>query len=220
MSRAELSADQVRALLQELSRRLEAQGIRGDIRLVGGAALILQGIAARTTTDIDASYADKDAVEGIVTQMAGEYGLAGDWLNSNSAAFVPDGASWVDLESLGGLTVRAADTRTLLAMKIAAEREKDIPDIARLLNELGITDPEDAVDLAYEKYGEYSIPLAAGRENYLIVVEDAMAARKFVSDAGAGDSEGSLGDVWVAPHIRHGRHVEGHFRRRPGTAEG
>jgi hypothetical protein len=31
----------------------------------------------------------------------------------------------------------------------------------------------DAVDLAYDKYGEHSIPLAGCRDNYLIVVDDA-----------------------------------------------
>jgi len=61
-------------------------------------------------------------------------------------------------------------------MKIAAERDKDTLDIARLLRKLNITNANDAVDLAYDKYGHHSIPLAAGRENYLIVVDDALDA--------------------------------------------
>lgn len=51
----ELTADQIRALLHELGRRLQAQGVHGDIKLVVGAALILQGIGNRPTADIDAS---------------------------------------------------------------------------------------------------------------------------------------------------------------------
>jgi hypothetical protein len=82
----------------------------------------------------------------------------------------------VNLEQLDGLTIQAADTETLLAMKIAAERDKDTLDIARLLRRLNITNADDAVDLAYDKYGDYSIPLAAGRDNYLIVVDDALDA--------------------------------------------
>ncbi|MET3921429.1 hypothetical protein [Arthrobacter sp. UYEF20] len=61
-------------------------------------------------------------------------------------------------------------------MKIAAERDKDTLDIARLLRRLNITNANDAVDLAYDKYGPHSIPLAAGRDNYLIVVDDALDA--------------------------------------------
>ena len=108
--------------------------------------------------------------------MAADYDLAPDWLNTNASAFVPDNATWVNLEQLDGLTNQAADTQTLLAMKIAAERDKDTLDIARLLRRLNITNAADAVDLAYGKYGDHSIPLAAGRDNYLIVVDDAFDA--------------------------------------------
>jgi hypothetical protein len=55
MSAGELTGDQILALLHELANRLAARGIHGDIKLVGGAALILQGIDNRPTADIDAS---------------------------------------------------------------------------------------------------------------------------------------------------------------------
>lgn len=54
MSGGELTTDQIRALLHELGRRRHAQGVHGDVKLVGGAALILQGIGNRPTADIDA----------------------------------------------------------------------------------------------------------------------------------------------------------------------
>lgn len=113
MSGGELNAAQIHALLQELGRRLQERGIHGDIKLVGGAALILQGIGNRPTADIDASYADKTAVDAVVTDMATDYDLAPDWLNSNAAAFLPENAGWVELEHLDGLTIQAADTETL-----------------------------------------------------------------------------------------------------------
>lgn len=176
MNGGELTAAQIRALLHELGRRLQAAGAHGDIKLVGGAALILQGIGNRPTADIDASYADPTIIHAVVAEMAADYDLAPDWLNTNAAAFVPENATWVDIEQPDGLTIQAADTETLLAMKIAAERDKDTLDIARLLRRLNITNANDAVNLAYDKYGDHSIPLAAGRENYLIVVDDALDA--------------------------------------------
>ncbi len=176
MSAGELTADQILALLHELSHRLTARGIRSDIKLIGGAALILQGVGNRPTADIDASYADKASVNTIVEEIAADYDLASDWLNSSASAFIPNNATWVILEELEGLTIRAADNETLLAMKIAAERDKDTLDIARLLLKLNITNANNAVDVAYNKYGEHSIPLAASRDNYLIVVNDALDA--------------------------------------------
>jgi hypothetical protein len=62
-----------------------------------------------------------------------------NWLNTNASAFLPDNATWIALDQLDGLTIQAADTETLLAMKIAAERDKDTLDIARLLRRLNIT---------------------------------------------------------------------------------
>lgn len=176
MSAGELTADQILALLHELANRLAARGIHGDIKLVGGAALVLQNIGNRPTADIDASYAEKASVNSIVSEMAKDYDLARDWLNSNASAFIPENAIWVTLEELEGLTIQAADDETLLAMKIAAERDKDTLDIARLLRKLNITNATDAVDLAFNKYGKHSIPLAASRDNYLIVVDDALDA--------------------------------------------
>ncbi|MHA7304291.1 hypothetical protein ACX80E_03455 [Arthrobacter sp. TMN-49] len=41
MSAGELTGEQILALLHELANRLAARGIHGDIKLVGGAALIL-----------------------------------------------------------------------------------------------------------------------------------------------------------------------------------
>lgn len=178
MSAGELTGYQIRALLHELGRRLAARGIQGDIKLVGGAALFLQDIGNRPTADIDASYANKTDVNLIAAEMAAEYDLASDWLNSNASAFIPGKATWVTLEQIDGLTIEAANEETLLAMKIAAERDKDTLDIARLLRKLNITNANAAVDLAYDKYGDHSIPLAGTRENYLIVVEDALDAAR------------------------------------------
>jgi hypothetical protein len=70
MTGGELTASQIRALLQELGRRLQARGNHGDIKLVGGAALILQGIGNRPTADIDA---DPTTVNAVVTEMAAAY---------------------------------------------------------------------------------------------------------------------------------------------------
>ena len=66
MTGGELTAAQIRALLHELGRRLQAADAHGDVKLVGGAALILQGIGNRPTADIDA---DPLTIHAMVAEM-------------------------------------------------------------------------------------------------------------------------------------------------------
>jgi len=61
-------------------------------------------------------------------------------------------------------------------MKLAAERDKGILDLGHLVNALGLSDANELLELAYDKYGEDSIPLSHSRENYAIVVEEAISA--------------------------------------------
>ena len=108
--------------------------------------------------------------------MAVAYGLPASWLNSKAAAFLPDDAVWIAGKEGSSSAIWLADLQTLAAMKLAAERQKDIEDLGRIANALGITDPADLVRIAYQKYGEDSVPLSASRENYEIVAEEAIAA--------------------------------------------
>lgn len=168
----DLSPEEVRSLITELTRRLQDQGVDSDIRLVGGAAMIFYG-SRRMTQDIDASYSHTEEVEAVARQMAAEHNLPENWLNDSARAFIPDGAQWTAVPS-GPATVLVATDETLLAMKLAAERHKDILDLSVLAGRLGITDPERIVDIAFDLYGEDSIPLSGERDNYLIVAAEAL----------------------------------------------
>ncbi|MFJ6419283.1 DUF6036 family nucleotidyltransferase [Paeniglutamicibacter sp. NPDC091659] len=176
MSFPEFRTERIVELLDELERRLAARGVALNIQIVGGAALLLHGLLDRSTEDIDARYASAPAVEEVAREMAVAYGLPVGWLNSKAAAFLPDDAVWIAGKEGSSSAIWLADLQTLAAMKLAAERQKDIEDLGRIANALGITDPADLVRIAYEKYGEDSVPLSASRENYEIVAEEAIAA--------------------------------------------
>lgn len=77
MSR-ELTLDEIKSLLRELSSRLESAGHNATFRLVGGAAMALSGRDRRVTQDIDASYSSAADVERVVHQIAGERDLDRD----------------------------------------------------------------------------------------------------------------------------------------------
>lgn len=175
MSRPEFNAEEIRELLGELGRRLEAEGIAADIKLVGGAAIIFAGSDRRTTADIDASYAHPQDVNRIAAGMAVDYGLPDGWLNDNAAAHIPENAQWIEVQ-IGQVRLQRATDETLLAMKMAAERDRDIPDLGFLADKLGLDSPEKMVSTAFRMYGEMSLSLTAGRENYLIVAEEALTA--------------------------------------------
>ncbi|MDJ0318981.1 DUF6036 family nucleotidyltransferase [Pseudarthrobacter sp. PS3-L1] len=163
-------------LLREVEARRTTRGVALDIQIVGGAALLLHGVLDRATGDIDAQYASSDIVEEVAAGMAAEYGLPPNWLNRNAAAFLPDEAQWIAGPAGTSSGVRLADLPTLAAMKMAAERAKDIEDLGHIVLALRIERAEDLVRLAFDKYGENSIALSAPADNYEIVAEEAMAA--------------------------------------------
>lgn len=82
---------------------------------------------------------------------------------------------WSERNLFGGETRRLAH---LAAMKIAAERAKDIEDLGHLVLAMGIDDAAELVQLAFQKYGEHSVTLSAPTENYEIVAEEAIAAAR------------------------------------------
>jgi hypothetical protein len=149
-----------------------------DIQIVGGAALLLHGVLDRATGDIDALYATGDIVDEVAADMAREYGLRPKWLNHNAAAFLPDEAEWIAGPEGTSSAVRLADLPTLAAMKMAAERAKDIEDLGHIVLALGVEQADELVRLAFDKYGEHSVVLSAPADNYEIVAEEAMAAAR------------------------------------------
>ncbi len=159
----------------ELSRRLQANGTAADIYLVGGAAIAVKFDSRRSTTDIDAVYKPERTVQELAMEMAGELGLDPRWLNNAARAYIPDGE---DIEAArvaiaDNLMLRVASPRFLLAMKLAAGRDRDIPDIAVLCRALDIKTADAAVDVAIELYGEDSMQISS-RDDLLLVAHEAL----------------------------------------------
>ncbi|GAA1115512.1 DUF6036 family nucleotidyltransferase [Arthrobacter flavus] len=184
MSRPGLESADVLRLLADLEDRLSKRGVALDIQIVGGAALLLHRIIDRATDDIDAQYASAIIVDEVVEEMAAVFGLPSKWLNSNAAAHLPEETAWIAGPAGTSKAVRIADLQTLAAMKLAAERQKDIEDLGLIALALGIEDPETLVRIAYLKYGNHSLSLNATRENYLLVAEESINAGKFRGDGG------------------------------------
>lgn len=76
-----LSRDDIVRLLNELADELEAQGIHGDLFLVGGAAMALAYSARRATRDLDAVFEPKHVIYELAHRVGDRHGLPDDWLN-------------------------------------------------------------------------------------------------------------------------------------------
>ena len=165
----QLDPAELRDLLQELVRRVEARGVTGAIRIVGGAALALRypdDAEVRTTRDVDAVWEPRAEVGEVIAELAAERGLEADWIN-------PAAASWLRTDppnpAEGQFEIVIATPEQLVAMKLAAGREQDLADLRILARHLGIDDAERLVDIAYDVYGDDSVELPDGRESYLVL---------------------------------------------------
>jgi hypothetical protein len=84
-----LGREDIRELLDDLSRELAARGARAELFLVGGAALAVAYDATRSTRDLDAVFVPSDVVRQAAAAVADREGLAEDWLNDAVKRFLP-----------------------------------------------------------------------------------------------------------------------------------
>jgi hypothetical protein len=151
-----MDRSEIQRLLVELGRRLDAGGQRGELYVVGGAAIALAFDARRTTRDIDAVFEPKAAVYAEAARMASELGLDDGWLNDAVKGFLagPDPGAAVVLEAVG-IRVSTASPRILLALKVLAHRVgEDESDVKLLADELGLSDASSVLALAEDVYGD------------------------------------------------------------------
>jgi hypothetical protein len=151
---------EIESLLVELADELEQEGVRGELLLVGGAAMALAYSTRRSTADLDAVFEPKLVIYEVASRMAERRGLDPGWLNDAVKAFLPgpDPNATVFFDR-PGLVVRIASPRYLLAMKLLASRvERDEDDIRVLLRLSNITDPGEALQLVADLYPDSAIP--------------------------------------------------------------
>jgi hypothetical protein len=155
-----LSRDDIARLLDELANELEAQGIHGDLFLVGGAAMALAYSARRATRDLDAVFEPKQVIYEVARRVGDRHGLPDDWLNDGVKGFLPgsDPGATV-LFDRPGLAVRIASPRYLFAMKVLAARvERDVDDIEILYGLSGFRSVGEALDHVQALYPHQPVP--------------------------------------------------------------
>lgn len=178
----ELTVDDIRSLLTELGRRLQAAGVEATMYVVGGAAIAIELDVRRVTRDVDAIFHPTTSVRTEAEAMAAAHGLPPTWLNSSVRPWVPGGDDEAVPFSVPGLSVALASPRHLLAMKMAAFRPSDKSDLVLLFQALGVTTADEAADLSIEVYGEDSVALPS-RDELLLDAEAILARMRATSPA-------------------------------------
>ena len=136
MTKPALSRTELLELLDTLSQRLRSRRVVASLYVIGGACMALAYDRARSTEDIDARIdVGHEALFEAAHEIARERGLPQDWLN-DQAMSVMDISTDRQAQTLyesPSLVVTGASAQYLLAMKLEAGRNKDVADVAHLL---------------------------------------------------------------------------------------
>ena len=153
-----MSRDEKECLLGQLSDRLVARGIVGEIAIYGGAAMVLAHRSRLSTKDVDAVFVPKQEVFHAVAEVADAAEVGKDWLNDAVKGFLSDKNELLPLRDFPGLKVFVAAPEYLLAMKCMSMRlgrdDTDLADVRFLMNHLGLADAEQVLDLVGRYYPE------------------------------------------------------------------
>ena len=161
MSERQLTRGRIVAALQALGEELTGQGIRGQIFIVGGAAMALAYSTRRVTMDIDAVFEPKTAIYRAAERVAERLELPEDWLNDSVKGFLPGvDHNAIPLPEIDGIEVTTASPHYLLAMKLLAMRfGEDDDDIQILLRQTGIQTADDALAVLARMYPHRETPV-------------------------------------------------------------
>ncbi|HUB35355.1 MAG TPA: DUF6036 family nucleotidyltransferase [Solirubrobacteraceae bacterium] len=157
---APFTRSRILAALRALGKELTDNGVRGQVFVVGGAAMALAYSTRRVTRDIDAVFEPKALVYEAAAKVAEDLRLPEDWLNDAAKGFMPGADQRArPVPEVTGIEITTASPRYLLAMKLMAMRYgEDDEDIEILLRECGLDSAEEALAVLEDLYPQAEPP--------------------------------------------------------------
>ena len=140
-----LSGEEIADALQELSDELKRARVKAHLYLVGRAAIAMTFRDSRRTYDLDVLITEgHGAVIDATRRIATRRGWPETWLNQQAASSIPKLPDRRAATVFGSsnLVVPGASAEHLLAMKVRAGRQIDLPDIALLADSLGLREAQ------------------------------------------------------------------------------
>ena len=195
-ARPEMGVERLRELFEELDAELDGRDEPVRVLVAGGAALAFRW-NERTTYDVDLVGGEFPSdLRRAVAVVAERHNLESDWLNAGAvvgnAALEPRPRP---LYVGRNFKAYSPDARYLLAMKLFANRDRDLDDAVRLSEEAGITVAAEMIQLIDDAYFHNVIPeeiLEFADEVALTVAERATQRRSDpvgAPDRGRGTAE-------------------------------
>lgn len=151
----------MRRAFQALNDELAREGIRGEVGVVGGAAMMLAFNARESTRDVEAVFEPSSKVRAAAAQVAKALKLPHDWLNDAAKGYMPaDTEPRSILLNLPSLAVWSPPPGYLLAMKAIAARfdSNDAADLRTLIQHLGLRRVEEVLEVVEGYYPRNQIP--------------------------------------------------------------
>lgn len=157
-----MDREQIVLALTSLGRHLDEQHLKGEMYVVGGAAMALAYAARRSTRDVDAVFEPKLAIYRAAADVASELGLPVGWLNDAVKGFLAgDDPHATPVLDVAGLRCLVASPRMLLALKVLAHRVgEDEGDVRVLADVLELSTAEQVLDVAIDVFGDRLDPAA------------------------------------------------------------
>ena len=156
-----MNQEKIENLLHQLSDRLIARGLVGEIALYGGAAMVLAHRARLSTKDVDAVFVPKQEIYQEVAEVSFHNDVDKDWLNDAVKGFLSEKNDILPLRDYPGLKVFVAAPEYLLAMKCLSMRlgrdDTDLGDVRFLMNHLGLRDAEQVLNVVSRYYPDERI---------------------------------------------------------------
>lgn len=145
--------------LAELDLELEVLNVRGEVFIVGGAAMAIAYDTRRATSDVDAVFVPSKEIRMAASRVADRLNLEPGWLNDGAKAFMPgEDENRIGVYEGHHLSVAAASPEYLLAMKLMASRvERDQDDIRQLYRLCRLSTAEEGLNLLTTFYPEHHI---------------------------------------------------------------
>jgi len=157
-----MNKTQILEYLEQLNEILKERGIRGEICVFGGTAMVLAFNARESTKDVDATIKPKSEVSKAALVVAENNGLPPDWLNDGVKGFIDNlyDLDTVEIENYSNLTIHSPKPEYLFAMKAIASRAdtNDLEDIIFLKKYLGLSSLDQALSIVEKYYSKNRIP--------------------------------------------------------------
>lgn len=160
-SESGFDAQQITKALQAMSDDLSQKGIKGEICIFGGTAMVLAYNARLSTKDVDAIFQPSQAIRDSAMTVTENLDLPADWINDGVKGFVSARHETTsgNLPQFSNLRLTMPVPEYLLAMKCIAARmsgtsgePSDVADIVTLIRELKMTSASEVLDLVSHYY--------------------------------------------------------------------